>query len=382
MQERRSFIYELMTRVGERHHVETKMSSEDIQRDTGDDDSRMKALYRLAYEVMQEIVDALNAEESSDNESEDDESPQQTLKTMLRQQSASASRFSQRDLIDLFEQEHSVNPQVAFSEVALRSRLSSFNNGYDLMGEESGSGRLSSRSRATSMSVAGLTPISSSPPNVRPSVLATSGAHSEVTVVDLDSDGSDQEKQDDADAFEVEQASQSESRKRKMSNSFVHKRVQQLSGAHGYSSLSPSSAEQGLELQEVRAPSPAMFSPPGGARKSSAVRFEADVPAPERGAFALTPTVSSRKGSAFALTPTVSSRKGSAVRFDLEAPDQEELSILKTTAIGSAGKAVALQHRSSDIDFNVVRNALEIEGIVRQRRGSTTIASAPQNSSV
>jgi hypothetical protein len=69
------------------------------------------------------------------------------------------------------------------------------------------------------------------------------------------------------------------------------------------------------------------------------------------------------------VSPVASARKGSGVRFD---PELDIPAAPAATPVGGV-KSVILHRRSSNVDYHVVKNALEIEEKVGHRRGSTSI---------
>jgi CRP-like cAMP-binding protein len=327
--ERRAMIYELMTRVGERHHITKKMNPVyTVDNDLGED-TRMKALYRMAFDVMNELIDELNSIELLRSQDHDDEH-HLSLKRMLRAQSANADKFSQRDLIDLFERETNANQNIrlTFSENALRSRLSSFNSHIEpidpteSVGFESGSDRSASpRTRASSFAAVatGSNAAALRSPSISHLVMTKipnmTGVESsqDLEVRDIESDPTSEEEDSVEGGDGFNQASHGESRRRSPSNSFVHKRVQALAAG------AEKEKEKEVELRTV--------------------------------------------------SPVAAVRKGSGVRFDLEL---EVPAAPAATPVGGA-KSVILHRRSSNVDYNVVKNALEIEEMVGHRRGSTSI---------
>jgi CRP-like cAMP-binding protein len=129
--ERRSFIYELMTRVGERHHVQRKLEditdSVVLDHHHSDSSSAIKNLYRLAYEVMIDITDGLSnisissmdrrlsSGEALDKNSE--------LRRVIREQS-SFNKYTQHDLIDLFSSQPSNDSMhLSFTSSSLQKRI-------------------------------------------------------------------------------------------------------------------------------------------------------------------------------------------------------------------------------------------------------------------
>jgi CRP-like cAMP-binding protein len=326
--ERRVMIYELMTRVGERHHITKKMNPVYTQDNELGEDTRMKALYRMAFDVMNEIVDELNSIDLLRSQDHDDEH-HLSLKRMLRSRSANTSKLSQRDLIDLFERETNLNQSVRmnFTENALRSRLSSFNShvepidptdsiGYETSSDRSTSPRTRTPSFATVATGANAAASVRSPsishlvmtkiPN-----MTSVASNQELEVQDVESDPTSEEGSvEGEDGFN--QAGHGENRHRSPSNSFVHQRVQALTvGAE---------KEKEIEMRNV--------------------------------------------------SPVASARKGSGVRFDLN--KLEVPAAPAATPVGGV-KSVVLHRRSSNVDYNVVKNALEIEEKVGHRRGSTSI---------
>jgi len=375
-EDRRTFIYNLMTRVGGRRHITTPLSQLSQSFASQTDDTRLKVLYRIAFDTMSEIIDALNEEdvqqETASEASSQEHERHHSLKLLLRHQSMKASLFSQRDLIDLFERENTVNPTVQFSEVAMRSRLSSFANPEPIEGINrrfssfSASDRAalsredSFRNRVPSFAtpVTPLSPRANSGPGTpldtpRSSSKMMMVSVEELLMRDIDSDGDSKNDKDDGnnnddsdeqedDRFMTAQVREG-NRKRSRSNHFVHKRVMQLSA--------PDNGE--IELREATTTSPLSTTPRN----------------------TIAQNVVPRKGSG----EKERDRKGSAVRFDpeIEVMDFESPTITRNalTKSSSNGKGVELKHRSSDVDYNVVRNALEIEQVVGvgRRRHSTSI---------
>lgn len=381
-EDRRAFIYNLMTRVGGRRHITVPMAPLSTSFAAQVDDTRLKVLYRIAFDIMSEIIDTLNDEDANPISSMSDDSANERhneLKLLLRQQTMKPSLFSQRDLIDLFEREKTTNPTAHFSEVALRSRLNSFANPEPF--DQGMSRRFSSFSAADKAtfqredSLRNCIPsfvLGGSPPTTTldgPDTPACTPRTSRkvimVSAEELEDFESDPESKED----ETEQEDQfflsaqagegiEMTRKRSQSNQFVHQRVLQLS------------AGDAAEL-EVREATP--VSPPSGPGKSPGVT-------PRNTAIYTlnTPTPTARKGS------KEKDRRGSGVRFDLEhevmefefdSPSSNSHKELHRST--SRGKDVELKHRSSDVDYNVVRNALEIEQVLGgsggRRRGSTSI---------
>ena len=395
--DRRSFLYELMTRVGERHHITKKMDSTDKGTEVLDD-SRIKVLYRMAFEVMNEIIESLNAVDLL--QSRDSEDTQHTeLKRLLRVHSYNGSntdKFSQRDLIDLFETESTANPnfRMNFSENALRSRLSSFNSNGDLGREDSTEmfglpsesasdqqrGSPVNRPRTASFA---LPPMHASPsishlvatkrPNLSfrsdagsttgTTAPNTTGAHIENRISyeeneESDSEDSEQDKPSgQLDEYELESIHSSsqdsdkpdektdainstklllEGQHRSPSSSFVHKRILQMENKE-------------KELEELymttTTPSPS-FAP----RKSSEVRFSEHV---------------------------------EDISLPLHTSDTSPFATTTATAgrweDGVASKGLHLLRRSSAVDYTVVKNALEIAQLTAKRRGSITILTPPPN---
>ena len=363
-EDRRTFVFNLMTRVGGRRHVYAEMSKVSPSYAAQTDDNRLKVLYRIAFDTMSEIIDALNEEEDTDEDADEandnnhhEPERHRDLKLLVRQKSMKASLFSQRDLIDLFEREKTVNPTIQFNESTMRSRLSSFAN------PEATEGRAGRFSSFSAMDRAALQREESfrnrGPSFIVPSPSTTPKTSRKVIMVsaedleDIESDDSSDEKEktnknngrekddeesksdngdetEDEDIFIAAQHDAEGSRKRSQSNNFVHNRVVRLSARE---------APEDVEVREASAVGPAIS--PSSSSLSTAI-----------------PRTST------------TNRKGSGVRFG---PDVE-MSLSPITSAKTA-KSTELKHRSSEVDYNVVRNALEIEQIVGvgRRRGSTSI---------
>ena len=381
-EDRRAFIYNLMTRVGGRRHITMPLAPLSTSFAAQVDDTRLKVLYRIAFDIMSEIIDTLNDEELNPLSSTSDENigneRHNDLKMLLRQQTMKPSLFSQRDLIDLFEREKTTNPTAHFSEVALRSRLNSFANPEPLdqgmhrrfssfsavdratlQREDSFRNRIpsfavaasprTSTAEAVADAVAPDTPVST-PRTSRRKVILVSAEELQDYESDQESKEDDETEQEDQFFLSAQPGEGIEmSRKRSQSNHFVHQRVLQLSV--------PDLTE--LDVREATPVSPGKS--PGTTPRNTAF---------------VSPASTSRKSS------IDRDRKGSGVRFDLEAevvefetsPSTSHKQLHKST---SRGRGVELKHRSSDVDYNVVRNALEIEQVLGgsggRRRGSTSI---------
>ncbi len=377
-EDRRAFIHNLMTRVGGRRHITMPLAPLSTSFAAQVDDTRLKVLYRIAFDIMSEIIDTLNDEELNPLSSASDDTStnerHNDLKMLLRQQTMKPSLFSQRDLIDLFEREKTTNPTAHFSEVALRSRLNSFANPEPF--EQGMNRRFSSfsavdrailqredslRNRVPSFATAGSPPTSTMDAAASPDTPITTPHSSRklimVSAEELRDFESDQESKEDDETEQEDQfflsAQAGEgiemSRKRSQSNHFVHQRVLQLSAGDAGE----------LDVREATPVSPG----------------KSPVTTPRNTAY-FSPASTSKKNS------TDRDRKGSGVRFDLEAeivefespPSNAHKELHKST---SRGRGVELKHRSSDVDYNVVRNALEIEQVLGgsggRRRGSTSI---------
>lgn len=142
-EDRRSFIYELMTRVGERHHITNTLS--EMTENVKGDDGRIKHLYRMAFEVMTEIVDQLNeVDRAADALDEHDKNF--AVKKMIRD-SSNYGAFTQRDLIDLFVAEASEDSfHLSFSASSMQARLEKAKNAksqFRSLAKKSGVARMS-----------------------------------------------------------------------------------------------------------------------------------------------------------------------------------------------------------------------------------------------
>lgn len=367
--ERRCFLYELMTRVGERRHITKRMDSTTPSAGQVSelmDDTRMKALYRLAYDVMTEVVDDLNPAELLRSQDGDD-AQQAALKRTLRARVSNADKFTQRDLIDLFEKDSAAlpNAQLTFTETALRSRVSSFNHSVD-SGDEA---RDFVRPYGTSFTLA---QGESSPRPSRPQGKSISHlletrvpnltfAHTMSTAVmdpqdsdlhDVDSlpDDSSTEDEEDEGAAAAGQGgtaksgkeedrftptrfvSAIESRRRSTSQSFVQQRIRALSSGFGISDKDRDKEREREKEVEMRSPSPAL----------------------------------SRARS-------VSGSKMDAAGRGAPSPGLDDAGIPSPPDGTPSSKTLVLRRRSVIGDYYVVKNALEIERHVGKRRGSLII---------
>eukprot|EP01032_Pedospumella_encystans_P009892 gene9892-11607_t len=125
VEQRRSFIFELMTRVGERHHITHTLS--EITEPSNHDDASIKNLYRMAFEVMTEIVNELNDDTFNADDKFDVENKTFAVKKMIREAS-NYGAFTQRDLIDLFVGKASDDSyHMSFSASSMQARLEKAN---------------------------------------------------------------------------------------------------------------------------------------------------------------------------------------------------------------------------------------------------------------
>ncbi len=115
VEQRRSFIFELMTRVGERHHIVHTLS--ETTEPSNHDDTSIKNLYRMAFEVMTEIVNELNDDPT------DGDNKNSAVRKMIHDTS-NYHAFTQRDLIDLFVGKSTDESfHMSFSASSMQARL-------------------------------------------------------------------------------------------------------------------------------------------------------------------------------------------------------------------------------------------------------------------
>ena len=119
VEQRRSFIFELMTRVGERRHITHTLS--EITEASSHDDGSIKNLYRMAFEVMTEIVNELTDDVTNSDDSNS------AVRKMIHEAS-NYGAFTQRDLIDLFVGKSTDETSyMTFSASSMQARLEKAN---------------------------------------------------------------------------------------------------------------------------------------------------------------------------------------------------------------------------------------------------------------